>query len=234
MAKVTLLNIDSETAKSILNQTDIPYYGYININGNKVIPSKIKYNSVYYRLEGNNLVAFKVLAQSIGRNGKPYQLIQFTDGRSEWICDYWGFCGYPGEKQHNKIFASVDDYVKYLETNDWKLIANNGNPLFHTQSVFGEYDGRIYDRYCDNLYCKHTYVVKDGIIDNVNSTIDYIFMNEQGVFFIINHYNGYDTREKAINSLLKNVVVTDFEEKVIDIHIQVKETNQQKYKIQLV
>lgn len=231
MAKVTLLNINSENAKSIINNINVPYYGYVNINTKQTIPTRIKYNHTYYKLIGNELVAFRVLAQSLSRNGVQ-QLIQFTDGRVEWIRDYWG-C-YFSDNNVLKIFASVDNYINYLETKDYELIANNNRCTFFCESIFSDFEGRIYDRFRDSVYCKNTFYVRNGIVENDNSLIEYILFNEQGVFLFLNHCEGFDSKQKAINSLLKNVVVTDFEEKVIDVHIQVKQTNQQKYKIQLV
>ena len=231
MAKVTLLNVNTENALSILYSVNVPYYGYVNISTKQLIPMRIKYNSVYYKLEGNNLVAFKILAQSLSENGVQ-QLIQFTDGRVEWIRDYWG-CYFP-DNNVPKIFASVDDYINYLETNNYELIANNNRCTQFCESIFRDFEGRVYDRFRDCVFCQKTFYIRNGIIENDNSLIEYILFNEQGVFLFLNHCEGFDSREKAINSLLKNVVVTDFEEKVIDIHIQVKETNQQKYKIQLV
>jgi hypothetical protein len=231
MAKVTLLNVNSDNAKSILYQFNVPYYGYTNINTSQTIPTKIKYNHTYYKLIGNELVAFRVLAQSLSRSGLQ-QLIQFTDGRVEWIRDYWG-C-YFSDNNVSKIFASVDDYINYLETEKYELIANNNRCTFFCESIFSDFEGRVYDRFRDSVYCKNTFYIRSGIVENGNSLIEYILFNEQGVFLFLNHCGGFDSKQKAINSLLKNVVVTDFEEKVIDIHIQVKETNQQKYKIQLV
>ena len=231
MVKVTLLNVNTENAQSILNSVNVPYYGYVNISTKQLIPMRIKYNNVYYKLIGNELVAFKVLAQSLSRNGVQ-QLIQFTDGSVKWIRDYWG-CYFPDNKVP-KIFASVDDYIKYLETNKYELVANNNRCTFFCESIFYDFEGRVYDRFRDDVFCQKTFNVRNGIIENNNSLIEYILFNEQGVFLFLNHCEGFDSREKAINSLLKNVVVTDFEEKVIDIHIQVKETSQQKYKIQLV
>ena len=231
MANVTLLNVNTENAQSIINSINVPHYGYVNISTNQEIPMRIKYNSVYYKLIGNELVAFKVLAQSLGRNDVQ-QLIQFTDGYVKWIRDYWG-CYFP-DNNVPKIFASVDDYIKYLETNNYELVANNNRCTFFCESIFRDFEGRIYDRFRDSVFCQKTFNVRNGIIENDNSLIEHILFNEQGVFLFLNHCGGFDSRDKAINSLLKNVVVTDFEEKVIDIHIQVKETTEQKYKIQLV
>jgi hypothetical protein len=231
MAKVTLLNVNTETAQSILNKTNVPYYGYVNINTNLQIPTRIKYNHTYYKLIGNELVAFRVLAQALGKNGVS-QLIQTTDGNISWKLNYWGFCGYDAKEGH-KIFASVEDYIKYLETNDYKLIANNNHCTCFCESIFNDFEGRVYDRFRDSIYCKHTFYMRNGVVINDKSLIEYILFNEQGVFLFLDHCEGFESREKAVNSLLNNVVVTDFKETTINLNIEIKETSEQKYKIQL-
>jgi hypothetical protein len=185
MAKVTLLNVNSDNAKSILYQFNVPYYGYTNINTSQTIPTKIKYNHTYYKLIGNELVAFRVLAQSLSRSGLQ-QLIQFTDGRVEWIRDYWG-C-YFSDNNVSKIFASVDDYINYLETEKYELIANNNRCTFFCESIFSDFEGRVYDRFRDSVYCKNTFYIRSGIVENDNSLIEYILFNEQGVFLFLNHW----------------------------------------------
>jgi hypothetical protein len=208
-----------------LTRIDTPFLGktYLHIK----CPMFLKFNTTYYKLSGKNLIAFRLLAISIGSNGayhRPYFLIQEPNQKSRWSYIYLN--------EDDKIFASIEDYFEYLqgdkETNlnakYWDKICyflNKNTSLNVNDSM-------------EHLECEYHYNPSRNGIVTAPSTINYFLINQDGVYISLKKRDGYFlTKEECIKNQISDMVITDFEEEPINVELTILPNKPKTYTISI-
>ena len=178
-------------------------------------PTNLEFNKKYYEVNKGKIIAFKVLAMALYRDGYynySYKLkyyVQYSNGKPIWV----------NTLKDTPIFTSKEHYIDYI--ND----SNNHIKPFDLGYKYGMLGSSDYLRFLK------TYIItkdKQKPIA-VESKINHVLITSDGMFVCLSHqferfgnkYNGYDNYNDCMASYLNNMVVEDFEEETLNINIEV-------------
>jgi hypothetical protein len=208
-----------------LTRIDTPFLGktYLNIK----YPINLKFNTTYYKLSGKNLIAFRLLAISIGSNGAyhhPCFLIQEPNKKSRWVYIYLN--------ENDKIFASIEDYFEYLQGDKEKNL--NARPWDNICCFLNLNTSLNVNIPMQQLECEYNYNPSRNGIVKAPSTINYFLINQDGVYISLKKRDGYFlTKEECIKNQITDMVITDFKEEPTKIELTILPNKPKTYTISI-
>lgn len=178
-----------------------------------IIPTNIEFNKTYYRYDNNNLMAFRILAMSIGEvNDKCtlFYLVQTPNNNPIWIPKFLN--------ANSILFSSTEHYLSYV-AQQHKRLDLGFNPFYKafihlssSQYSFEVSKTYVWDDYYKKPIARRTYMY-------------YLLITENGITIGTNHYSekgkGYANLDDCIKSHLNNMQIIDFNDECeITIHVQ--------------
>lgn len=177
------------------------------------IPTHIEFSRTYYQYNDNNLIAFRILAMSIGFfNGKEtlFYFIQTPNNKPIWIPNFLN--------EYSIVFSSTEHYLSYVAQQSKRL--DLGFKDFF--SAFKHLSSTSY-----TFEVKKTYVWNDIQKKPIacGTYMYYLLITENGITIGTDHYNkngqGYANLDDCIKSHLNNMQIIDFNDECeITIHVQ--------------
>lgn len=169
-----------------------------------------KYNKVYYRLNGNKLISFKVLASAINKDKEFVHLVQEV-GKSPMWCKYFS-------AENKFIYESVEDVFTHAESGRGGINVFDGVSIKHKLPIgyIGENENIKFKH--SHYWCKYSNGVKTH-----NSIIKYVFINEDGIFFGLSLKEGeFFSKADVIKARFEGLEIMDFPPTDFDINIKVE------------
>lgn len=178
-----------------------------------LIPTNIEFNKTYYRYDNDNLIAFRILAMSIGEvNNKcvMFYLVQTPNNKPIWIPNFL--------YTNSILFSSTEHYLSYAAQQSKRL--DLGFEQFY--KAFKHFSSNAYSFEVSKTYVWDNYYKKPIAC---KTHIYYLLITENGITIGTDHYNekgkGYANLDDCIKSHLNNMQIIDFNDECeITIHVQ--------------
>lgn len=202
-----MINVTFDTR--MFEQIGTPVRNNNYVYGGKSLPN-IEYNKVYYRLNGNKLIAFKVLASALDIDHHFVCLVQEVGKSPMWSNYFYG--------DNKIIFENVDDVFRHAETGVGGINVFDGKPIKHMIPV-GYIDSGEYIKFLKTYYwCNHT-----NKVCMRHSDIKYVLINGDGIFFGLSLRKGeFTSKADVIKSRFDGLEIMDFPPTDFDINIKVE------------
>lgn len=182
--------------------------------GDLRFPKHLKFNKTYYKLLTNKLVAFRILAISVGHDKYHFvsYLIEMPKQEPRWIKEFID--------NETIILSNRDDYYSYIEGN--KSVNVNRREI----SNWERFVKLLYDNgACTNSGCilRTWAVLKDSNqVTAIISTIKYFVLNEDGIFINLSMHDGFRSKEECLRHKLDGFIIEDFEDDETQIEVEIK------------
>lgn len=202
-----MINVTFDTR--MFEQIGTPEMNKNYVWGGESLPN-IEYNKVYYRLDGNKLIAFKVLASALNNGHNFVHLVQEV-GKSPMWSKYFNV-------DNKIIFENVDDVFRHAETGVGGINVFEGKSIKHIIPV-GYINSDENIKFKKTYYwCNHTNKVCMRHTD-----IKYVLINGDGIFFGLSLRDGeFTSKADVIKSRFDGLEIMYFPPTDFDINIKVE------------